>query len=233
MSAPRYQVSDDVRGVLFDLDDTLSDYATTRDAAVLAWTAGLPAWSLPPEATMTKWAQLEEEWFGRYTRGLLNLAQQRAGRIRDFLPWAADWDDEQAIASFDELRAIYESNWRPFPDARDALDRALATGRPVGVLTNGETAYQTRKMRELGLADERLIMLATSDLPAAKPDVLAFEAACARLGTDASATLMIGDNPSTDVAGGLAAGLVVCHLVRRGETPAAQIWVRSLAEIAF
>lgn len=233
MTSTRYQVSDEVRGVLFDLDDTLSDYATTRDAAVVNWTAGLPAWELAPDQTMARWAELEDEWFGSYTRGELNLTQQRAGRIRDFLPWAADWDDDRAIAAFDELRAIYEASWRPFPDARDALDRALASGRPVGVLTNGETAYQTRKMRELGLADERLIMLATSDLPAAKPDVLAFEAACARLGTEAGETLMIGDNPATDVAGGLAAGLVVCHLVRRGETPASEIWVRSLAEISF
>lgn len=233
MSQPRYQVPAEVAGVLFDLDDTLSDYATTRDAAVLAWTAGLPAWELPPDQTMVRWAELEDDWFARYTRGEVSLSQQRAARVRDFLPWAADWDDDRALAAFDELRAIYEDNWRPFPDARDALDRALASGRPVGVLTNGETAYQTRKMRELGLADERLVMLATSDLPAAKPEVLAFEAACARLGTQTSQTLMIGDNPKTDVAGGLAAGLVVCHLVRRGEPPASDIWVRSLTQISF
>ena len=88
-------------------------------------------------------------------------------------------------------------------------------------------------MRELRLADERLIMLASSGLPAAKPDRRAFEAACAALGTAAGQTLMIGDNPTTDIAGGRAAGLVVCHLCRGEAQPASEIWVRSLTEIEF
>ena len=228
-----YLVPAEIRGVLFDLDDTLSDYASTRDAAVLAWTGAMPGWQLSDAETTRRWAELEDAWFARYTRGELDLVGQRAGRVREFLPGAADWSDEQAMAGFDELRAIYESNWRPFPDAKDALDRALASGRPVGILTNGETAYQSRKMRELRLADERLIMLASSGLPAAKPDRRAFEAACAALGTAAGQTLMIGDNPTTDIAGGRAAGLVVCHLCRGEAQPASEIWVRSLTEIEF
>ncbi len=228
-----FRVPDRVRGVLFDLDDTLSDYSSTRNAAVLEWTGNLPGWHLGPVETLARWQGLEDEWFDRYTRGEIDLLGQRAGRVRGFLPWASDWSIERAIEEFDQLRAIYEANWRPFPDARDALTRALGSGRPVGVLTNGETAYQTRKLRALGLADERLIMLASSDLPAAKPDVRAFEAACLRLGTTAGETLMIGDNPVTDVAGGRAAGLMVCHLCREAQTPQAEIWVASLAEIEF
>ncbi len=230
---PNSTVGPEIDGVLFDLDDTLSDYASTRDAAVLVWTSRLPDWHLDPQTTVSRWAALEDEWFARYTEGELSLTQQRAGRIRDFLPGAADWPDDRAIAAFDELRAIYEANWRPFPDARDALQRALASGRPVGILTNGETSYQSRKLRELGLADDRLLLLATSDLPAAKPDVRAFEAACERLGTSPGRTLMIGDNPLTDVAGGLAAGLVVVQLCRNGEQPESEHWVRSLDAVRF
>lgn len=230
---PRYQVSPTIAGILFDLDDTLSDYAATRDAAVIEWTRGMPGWTLDPQQSARRWQLLEDAWFARYARGELSNLEQRAARVRDFLPGAADWSHERAITAFDELREIYEANWRPFPDARDALDRALASGRPVGVLTNGETAYQTRKLHELGLADERLVMLATSDLPAAKPDARAFTAACQRLGTEPGATLMIGDNPATDIAGGRAAGLAVCHLCRRGEEPASEIWVASLADISF
>lgn len=231
--SPTFQVGPQFDGVLFDLDDTLSDYAATRDAAVLVWTSRLPDWRLSPEETTRRWARLEDEWFARYTTGELSLTQQRAGRVRDFLPDAADWPDDKAIEAFDELRAIYEASWRPFPDARDALQRALASGRPVGILTNGETGYQTRKMHELGLADERLVMAATSDLPAAKPDVRAFHAACQKLGTAPERTLMIGDNPKTDVAGGLAAGLVVVQLCRNGEPPAGEHWVASLERISF
>ncbi|NLH70810.1 MAG: HAD family hydrolase [Brooklawnia sp.] len=229
----RFRTPDWVRGVLFDLDDTLSDYASTRDAAVLQWTSGMAGWELDSAATVARWAKLEVEWFARYANGELTLLQQRAGRVRDFLPGAAGWHDTRAIAEFDRLRSIYEANWRPFPDARDALQRALASGRPVGVLTNGEVSYQARKLRELGLADERVLLLASSELPAAKPDVRAFIAACERLGAAPDQTLMIGDNPLTDVAGGVAAGLLVCHLCRNDQPPASETWVRTLAEIDF
>lgn len=229
----RFRTPDWVRGVLFDLDDTLSDYASTRDAAVLQWTSGMAGWELDSAATVARWAKLEVEWFARYANGELTLLQQRAGRVRDFLPGAAGWHDARAIEEFDRLRSIYEASWRPFPDARDALQRALASGRPVGVLTNGEVSYQARKLRELGLADERILLLASSELPAAKPDVRAFIAACERLGAAPDQTLMIGDNPLTDVAGGVAAGLLVCHLCRNDQPPASETWVRTLAEIDF
>lgn len=228
-----YQVPTLIHGILFDLDDTLSDYASTRDAAVIEWTGRLPEWSLPPDQTAQRWAEIEVEWFARYSRGELSLLQQRAARVRNFLPGAADWDDQRALLAFDEIREIYESIWRPFDDAKDALDRALASGRRVGILTNGETDYQARKLAQLGLADQRVLLLASSGLPAAKPDLRAFWTACERLGTEPQQTLMIGDNPQTDVAGGLAAGLVVCHLCRNSEPPATDLWVTSLAEIEF
>ena len=76
-------------------------------------------------------------------------------------------------------------------------------------------------------------LLASSDLPAAKPDARAFRAACERLGSAPDQTLMIGDNPLTDMAGGEAAGLLVCHLCRNAQSPASESWVRTLAEIDF
>ena len=66
---PRVRTPTWVRGVLFDLDDTLSDYASTRDAAVLQWTSGMAGWELDPDATVARWAKLEVEWFARYASG--------------------------------------------------------------------------------------------------------------------------------------------------------------------
>ena len=233
MSSPRYRVAETIDTVFFDLDDTLSDYGSTRDAAVREWVSGFTDWHLSPDQSARRWEELEVHWFARYTACELDLLGQRAQRVRDFLPGAADWPLDKAIDAFDELRAIYESNWRPFPDAEAALQRALASGRRVGILTNGETDYQTRKMRGLGLLDERLVMLASGDLPAAKPDLRAFQAACARMSTSPQRALMIGDNPVTDIAGGSAANLTVCQLCRDGAPPVTEIWVRSLDEIGF
>ena len=94
---PGFRTPTWVRGVLFDLDDTLSDYASTRDAAVLQWTSAMAGWELDPDATVARWAALEVAWFARYASGQLTILQQRAGRVRDFLPGAADWHEARAI----------------------------------------------------------------------------------------------------------------------------------------
>lgn len=227
------QVGPEIEVVFFDLDDTLSDYASTRDRAIVTWTGRFAGWPLDDHQTRQRWLELEEYWFARYAAREVSHVQQRAGRIRDFLPWAADWDDERALAAFVDLLSVYESIWRPFPDARDALERALASGRRVGILTNGQHDYQSRKMRELGLADERLVMCASSTLPAGKPDIRAFQVACQRLRVHPDRAVMIGDNPQTDICGGQRAGLLTIQLRRHDEPVVGGLWVRSLDEICF
>lgn len=134
----------------------------------------MAGWELDPDATVARWAALEVAWFARYASGELTILQQRAGRVRDFCRVPPTGTEARAIEEFDRLGAasMRPAGDREFPDVPGTPWRArfLASGRPVGVLTNGETAYQTRKLRELGLADERVPLPASSDLPAAKPD---------------------------------------------------------------
>jgi putative hydrolase of the HAD superfamily len=80
-------------------------------------------------------------------------------------------------------------------------------------------------------------VFASSALPAAKPDPRSYLAACAALGADPAATLMVGDSLRHDVVGAQRAGLQARLLDRYGRYDARRAGVRvtavrGLAEVA-
>lgn len=87
------------------------------------------------------------------------------------------------------------------------------------MLTNGDFAQQTAKLTATGLFDHCGPVLASSALPAAKPDRRAFTEACRRLDVDPAQVLMVGDNYEIDILGARAAGLSAIHLDRSARRP--------------
>lgn len=77
-------------------------------------------------------------------------------------------------------------------------------------------------------------VVASSSMPAGKPDPRAFQAALARLGTPADEAMMIGDSLQMDVRGALRAGLEAILLDRRSHHPSLEVrTVVSLDEVHF
>ncbi len=216
-----------LRAVIFDLDDTLVDHTSAADEAVVAWARALGA---DHALASARWADATAIHYARYLRHELTFAEQRRRRVCDFL--GRDLDDERADAHFADYLACYEAAWRPFHDAVPALRRARAAGLAVGVLTNGDAAQQRAKAERTGLAPEIDVLVASSELPAGKPDPHAFLHAVRLLGIAAAEALMVGDSLSDDVRGAVSAGLPAVLLDRHGRHPAADVRrVRSLDDI--
>lgn len=137
---------------------------------------------------------------------------------------------------FDQFWSAYRRAWRAFADAPAALEAARAAGLVVGVLTNGERAHQLAKWEETGLMRPDVRLVASSELPAAKPCAAAYRAACDVLGVPAGrGTTMIGDSWANDVEGAPAAGLDVVHLDRSpdDDRPGPVPQVQNVDDIAF
>ncbi len=180
---------------------------------------------------------LEARHYERYQRRELTHADQRRVRIREFLPGWDLADDDLADDVFAGYLGCYQAAWRAFSDAAAAIERARAGGLPVGILTNGEQAIQTEKLRRTGLLRSDVPVFASSSLPAAKPDPRSYLSACAALGTDPADTLMVGDSLRHDVIGAERAGLQARLLDRAGRYDARRAGVRvttvrTLAEVA-
>jgi len=204
--------------VLFDLDDTLLDYSTARDAGIRAWVQEVDADRHPGDAVRA-WRELEEHHFRRYSAGEVSFDEQRRARLRAFWPHLSDAGDDELDRAFAAYFVHTEAAWAPVPGAVETV-KALAARMPVGVLTNGHVELQARKLRVLGIPDVPLF--ASSELPAPKPDVRAFEAACTELGAAPLRTVMVGDDLTNDVEGAMLAGLRAVWFCRgaAGTSPA-------------
>ncbi|HEY7594490.1 MAG TPA: HAD family hydrolase, partial [Actinophytocola sp.] len=157
----------DCEVVLFDLDDTLVDHRGAVRDALVSWVVG---WGVGEVVEVERrWRELEHHYYGLFQARVLRMVEQRRARVRALLAHLG-LDDAAADSVFGEYLAAYQRCWRAFPDAVGVVERALAAGVVVGVLTNGEHEQQAAKLEATGLAREGLRLIASSRLPAAKPD---------------------------------------------------------------
>ncbi|MFC3740233.1 HAD family hydrolase [Paractinoplanes deccanensis] len=227
--------------MLFDLDDTLVDQEAASRGAVVAWAAELGAGGGDGrggdgrgggDEVAARWARISERHYARYQRREIGFAEQRRERVREFLGVALD--EGEADRLFAGYLARYEDGWVVFDDAVPALRRAREAGLVVAVLTNGEEGQQRRKLDRLGLLSEVDLLVASSSLPAGKPDRRAFRHAVGRMGVGAGEVLMVGDSLHKDVLGARAAGLEAVLLDRADVHAGAGVpRIRSLDDLAF
>ena len=160
-----------------------------------------------------------------------DLSALRQETIRRALLAAGD-DPALAVPAFE---AFFAERQRVelFADVLPALAR-LAARWPIVALTNGNADVH----RVPGLGQYFHASLSASALGLAKPAPAVFAAACQRAGALPAHTLHIGDDPTLDVDGALAAGLQAAW-VRRPDLPAVsapggqpQHVVASLSELA-
>jgi putative hydrolase of the HAD superfamily len=95
------------------------------------------------------------------------------------------------------------------PDDTSVTLQALRQrGTRLGVITNGPTAWQSRKLDTLGLAGFFDLVVISESEGLTKPDPRIFARAVERIGVAAGEAMFVGDHPEIDVAGARAAGLI-------------------------
>lgn len=209
--------------VLFDLDDTLFDHRDSVRQGIEAHRASL---QLPghAEEEFARWNALEEVHYHRYLTGELDFLEQRRARARGFVePHGQVLADPDADAWFEAYLTHYESNWRLHTDAAACLDRMDARGIRVGIITNGDIAFQGAKLAGLGITDRFERVIASGSVGFAKPDPRIFEHACAEFGVAPAQAMYVGDRLHTDAIGAAAAGLRGVWLDRGGAATATQL----------
>ncbi|MCS5480492.1 HAD family hydrolase [Corynebacterium sp. YIM 101645] len=211
--------------VLYDLDGTLVDHDHAARAGVDAWCRELGM----SGGQWERWSDIEQRWFSRFENGRISHLGQRIGRCREFLG-RPELGEAEALELYEFYLAVYRENWRAFPDAAPSLDNALAAGLKVGILTNGAQVMQQAKMESTGLWREGMVMCATVEIGAPKPQPEAYLGTLERLGVTAEEAVMIGDSWLNDVAGARQVGMTAIHLDRGGDSAGS---IGSLDEIVW
>ncbi|SUD48871.1 Pyrimidine 5'-nucleotidase YjjG [Nocardia otitidiscaviarum] len=197
-----------VRGILFDVDDTLVDYSATARAGILAHLAaeGLLDRFESAEHAVALWKELEEREYPRYLAGELTFTGQQELRSELLLAHiGASTDDPRAW--FDRYVALRDTTWAAFPDAEPLL--SALTGRiAVGVVSNSSRSHQVGKLRTVGLLPhfgEAVLCSAEFGTPKPRPDI--FLAGCELLGLPPQQVAYVGDRWDVDGVGARDAGL--------------------------
>ena len=210
--------------VLFDLDDTLFAHRAAVAAGIQKHvsTLGSPYGSLDADTTVSFWHDLEETHYHSYLAGRLDFEGQRQARARDFAArHGVALDDEAASVWFATYFERYVESWALHDDALPCLDALTARipGVRFGLITNGDLAFQTRKVTTVALDQRVEHVIASGELGVVKPDPAIFLHACSVFGVAPGDAAYVGDRLRTDAIGAARAGLTGVWLDRTGETP--------------
>ncbi|QDW30123.1 HAD family hydrolase [Arthrobacter sp. KBS0702] len=209
-----------IRGVLFDIDDTLVDLEFAMTSAL----RGVSEHLLPglDEAGWERFGRIftreTTHYYDRYLAGELTFNEQRLLRGRAALGhFGVELEEgEQAHHWVSSYASLQHSYIRAFDDVAPLLDALDAAGVPYGAVSNNVHDYQRVKLDAAGL--RRIgVLVGTDTIGVPKPDPAIYLEGVRRLGIGPGETLYVGDNRLLDAEGATAAGLLGIWLNRNGE----------------
>ena len=195
----------DIRGVVFDVDDTLYDMAQPFFGAYHAIYGAKH--HLPMQKLFLSFRRYSDEKFVDSQMGKMTMDALYIYRIRMAL---RDYRVETTDAEAMEFQRFYmglQYQIKLSSGMTSFLDK-LRKHAEIGVITNGESKHQRRKIHSLDISpwvsEERIIV--SGDYAFRKPDVRIFHEMERRLNLASEHLLYIGDAFDLDIAGAQGAG---------------------------
>jgi putative hydrolase of the HAD superfamily len=195
--APR-QGREVIKVVLFDLDGTLYDRdalaATLFEQQYLAFEGELRG--ISRERFFRDVQAMDEHGHGEKESGYRTVVRA----------WGLD--DALAPRLVEHFWSCYDGLCTLGEDTAHTLHELKRRGLKLGVITNGGSVRQRRKLAALKIADVFDAILVSEEEGIRKPDAEIFRRALARFRVAAHEALFVGDHPVADVEGAHCAGLV-------------------------
>ena len=197
--------------VLFDLDDTLCDYSGARDGRLRrAFGHALSA------AHGSDPDDLDTQLLDRLIAESIAIHPHGADHFAELLSRHGVADAEVA----EMARRWYVENrfhgLQLFAEALEVLSAVRATGRRIGLVTNGPAEVQRDKIGLLGLWPHIDFAVISGEVGIEKPDPAIFQEALRQGQAEPEETIFIGDSPEHDIAGAHAAGIHAVWISRAG-----------------
>ncbi len=185
------------RALIFDLDGTLLD----NDASFRA--AYIDLCRRYPDLFSTENSAQRADWIALY-----RACEERRNRLFAEFCTTYAWKTPPAFSPlWEEWIALYLQNAQCFSGVKELLTEWKEQGIPLGLLTNGETAFQMAKLTSSGLLPYFDCVLISQEIGISKPSPRVYQMASERLGVSVSDCLFIGDTPHTDILGAQNAGM--------------------------
>jgi 2-haloacid dehalogenase len=207
------------RIALFDADNTLLDFTRAEHDALCAC---LAARGLPHDGeTVSAYSAINDGHWKRLEKGLTTRDRLKTERFGDFFASIGYGGDPVAMAR--DYEAALGQQTCLLDGALDLI-RELFGHCGLYIVTNGITAVQKSRFGRCALAPYFDRSFISEEMGCAKPEKKFFDLVAAAIpGFDPKEALVIGDSLSSDIRGGINAGLDTCWFNPKGKAAPADM----------
>ena len=220
-----------IKAILLDLDDTILDFHKAERIALSATLEELGI--TPTDKVLARYSEINQMHWKRLERGELTRYEVLHGRFRML------FDEMGLDVSEIDAQRIYE--WRLgtghyFLDGAEKLLDDLYGKYDIYLASNGTDIVQTRRIESAGIGKYFKELFISQRIGYDKPSVEYFNRCFERIENfDRASTIIIGDSLTSDILGGINAGIRTCLFNPHGRPGRADIVpdyeVKDLAEI--
>lgn len=195
-----------IRFILMDLDDTILDFRRAEAAAVSKTLLRLGI--EPTEQIVRRYSEVNAEHWRMLERGEITRPQVLTGRFRQlFSEIGADYDPEQT----QQIYEAYLSQGHYFIPGAEQLLKDLYGKYLLYLVSNGNAAVQEGRLKSSGIKPYFEEIFISELIGADKPNKAYFDRCFARIPDfDPVQAILIGDSPTSDILGGISAGVKTC-----------------------
>ncbi|MEN5016891.1 pyrimidine 5'-nucleotidase [Erwinia sp. Eh17-17] len=190
--------------ILFDADETLFHFDAFAGLQRLFQRYDVPF----SRTDYEEYQAINQPLWVDYQNGAISALQLQHQR---FESWAAKLDVTAHDLNKGFLEAMSEI-CTPLAGAVGLLN-ALKGRVKMGIITNGFTALQQARLEHTGFLGVFDLLVISEQVGYAKPHPAIFDYALNQMGNPArERVMMVGDNPDSDILGGINAGMATCWL---------------------
>ena len=184
--------------IIFDVDDTLIDFAATESFALHSLFKA-HHWQLTDEMQRDYHAYNQGLW-RKLEQGKINYDQLSrmafTNFIKENLGIAVD-----GLAIMNEYRSYFGESYKLLPGVMDTLRYARKQNYCLTVLSNGETFMQRHRLELAGIKDYFSLIVTSEEAGFSKPDTRIFDYFFAHTNIGPADTVFFGDGLQSDILG--------------------------------
>ena len=199
--------------LLLDLDDTILDF---HKAEYIALGKTLESFGLnPTEEVRARYSQINKAHWERLERKELTREQVLVGRFDAlFAEYGITVDPESCARRYEDFLSVGHYF---LPGAEEALER-LSKKYKLYMVSNGTAKVQAGRLKSANISHYFEKIFVSQEIGANKPDIAYFDRCFAQIPDfDRKRAIMVGDSLTSDIQGGINAGVDTCWVNPEGK----------------
>lgn len=198
------------KDLFFDLDHTLWDFETNSKETIqeLYITHRLADLGIVDfDGFYSTYSAHNHRLWDRYTKGFIKQEELRWKRVYLSLLYFKVANEPLAKAMSQAYLEILPNKTHLFPYTIEILEYLKQKEYKMHLITNGFESVQFKKIKNSGLADYFIEVITSEASNSLKPQKEIFEYALKNAKATVNESIMIGDNESADIQGGINIGM--------------------------